>query len=273
MRSHTTMPPAGLSPSGFPGRLVLSTAALPVKMLTYLSFRKTRCYDASRFFGGQKVSYPGSVGEYRMIDRQRLHDDAYRWEVVAALMRDHASAIMQYCLTWLGTGLAEEVTQDVFVTAWQGLTRYQPEASLRTWLFGIAHHKCQQAYRNRARRQAIAQTFGDEIQSRVHMEESTTPEDLLTHAAEQARLHDQLTQLPNEDRILLTLWYWKELPVAEIAEIMGKPEAAIRKRLTVGSRPFPASCRSLCWSLDRRWTPQSPCRSVRRAGSVRHNWE
>jgi hypothetical protein len=36
----------------------------------------------------------------------------------------------------------------------------------------------------------------------------------------------------SQDRILLTLWYWKELPVAEIAEIMGKTEAAIRKRLT-----------------------------------------
>jgi RNA polymerase sigma-70 factor, ECF subfamily len=77
-----------------------------------------------------------------MVDRQRLHDDAYRWEVVAALMRDNADAILQYCLTWLGAGLAEEVTQDVFVTAWQGLTKYQPDASLRTWLFGIARHKC-----------------------------------------------------------------------------------------------------------------------------------
>ena len=98
-----------------------------------------------------------------MTDRQRLHDDTYRWEVVAALMRDHADAIMQYCLSWLGAGLAEEVTQDMFVTAWQGLPKYQPEASLRTWLFGIAHHKCQQAYRNRARRQAIARYIKDRL--------------------------------------------------------------------------------------------------------------
>jgi RNA polymerase sigma-70 factor, ECF subfamily len=178
------------------------------------------------------VSHPFWVGEYSMIDRQRLHDGAYRWGVVEVLMREHADAILQYCLTWLGEGLAEEVTQEVFVTAWQGLPKYRPDASLRTWLFGIAHHKCQQAYRNRARRQAIAQTFIGEIQTRAHAQESANPEDRLAHAGQQARLHESLTRLPNEDRILLTLWYWKELPVAEIAEIMGKTEAAIRKRLT-----------------------------------------
>ena len=46
------------------------------------------------------------------------------------------------------------------------------------------------------------------------------------------RLHDSLTKLSGEDRILLTLWYWKELPVAEIADILGKSVAAVRKRLT-----------------------------------------
>ena len=167
-----------------------------------------------------------------MIDRERLHEDAYRGELVTTLMREHADAIMRYCVTWLGTGLAEEVTQDVFVTAWQGLRTYQPEASLRTWLFGIARHKCQQAYRNRARRQTIAQTFSGEIYARAHAQAPDAPEGRLTQAAEQATLHACLAKLPIEDRILLTLWYWKELPVAEIADIMGKTEAAIRKRLS-----------------------------------------
>lgn len=41
------------------------------------------------------------------------------------------------------------------------------EKYLRTWLFGIARHKCQQAYRNRARRQAIAMTFAEERRARA----------------------------------------------------------------------------------------------------------
>jgi RNA polymerase sigma-70 factor (ECF subfamily) len=167
-----------------------------------------------------------------MIERQRLRDDAYCWEVVADLMRDHGDAIMHYCLTWLGEGLAEEVTQDVFVAAWSMLPKYRPDASLRTWLFGIARHKCQQTYRNRARRQAIAQTCLEDIRLHAHAEGSTSPEGLLAHAAQKARLADSLAQLRPEDRIVLTLWYWKELPAAEIADIMGKSVAAVRKQLT-----------------------------------------
>jgi hypothetical protein len=43
-----------------------------------------------------------------MIERQRPHEDAYRWGKGAALMQDHSDAILQYYLSWLEGGLAEE---------------------------------------------------------------------------------------------------------------------------------------------------------------------
>jgi RNA polymerase sigma factor (sigma-70 family) len=178
------------------------------------------------------VSQLGGVREYRVIDQQRVHEEDYREEVVVALMRDHGDAIMRFCIARLGEGLAEEVAQEVFVAAWEGLLKYRPEVSLQAWLFGIARNKCQQTYRNRARRQAIDEEHLEVIQERAHAQEPMSPEDAIAHATVRGRLHDSLTKLPTEDRILLTLWYWKELPVAEIAEIMGKTEAAIRKRLT-----------------------------------------
>jgi RNA polymerase sigma-70 factor, ECF subfamily len=179
-----------------------------------------------------RVSYLDSVREYIMIDPQRLHEEAYRWEVVAALLQDHGHEVMRYCLTWLGEGLAEEVTQEVFVTAWERLPTYRLEGSLRAWLFGIAKHKCQQTYRNRARRAAIDQDSLTAIRARVQVEGPKSPEESVAQAALAVRLHESLSKLASEDRILLTLWYWKELPAAEIAEILGKTEAAIRKRLS-----------------------------------------
>jgi RNA polymerase sigma-70 factor (ECF subfamily) len=167
-----------------------------------------------------------------MIDRQRLHEDAYRWDVVATLMHDYGDAIMQYCLTRLGEGLADEITQEVFVTAWQQLPKYRSTAPVRTWLFGIAHHKCQQTYRNWARRQAIAQAFGEEIRGRAHAQAPLTPDDLKTQGEISVQLHASLEKLRTEDRIVLTLWYWKELPLTEVADIMGKSVAAMRKQLS-----------------------------------------
>ena len=165
------------------------------------------------------------------IDWTRIHDQAYRWDIVAALMRDHGDAIAQYCTTWLGEGLAEEVTQDVFVSAWEQLPRFRPLASLRTWLFGIAHKKCQQTYRNHARRQAIARTFLDDIQQCIHTDSSLLPEHRAMQVSQHTRLHASLAALREDERILLTLRYWKELPVADIADIVGKSESAVRKRI------------------------------------------
>jgi RNA polymerase sigma-70 factor (ECF subfamily) len=181
------------------------------------------------------MSQLSRVGEYTrgtIIDQQRVLDEAYRWEIVEALMRDHGEAIMRFCVARLGEGLAEEVVQEVFVAAWEGLPRYRPTESLQAWLFGIARNKCQQVYRNRARRQSIDERDLELIRDRAHASGPTLPEDNMAQATMRGRLHDSLSKLPSEDRILLTLWYWKELPVVEIAEIMGRTEAAIRKRLT-----------------------------------------
>jgi RNA polymerase sigma factor (sigma-70 family) len=151
------------------------------------------------------VSQLGGVREYRVIDQQRVHEEDYREEVVVALMRDHGDAIMRFCIARLGEGLAEEVAQEVFVAAWEGLLKYRPEVSLQAWLFGIARNKCQQTYRNRARRQAIDEEHLEVIQERAHAQEPMSPEDAIAHATVRGRLHDSLTKLPTEDRILLTL--------------------------------------------------------------------
>jgi len=206
----------------------------PTRKISSLAFRQENpsVMMATPDWLAAQVSHPGSVGEYKVIDQQRLHEEAYREELVATLMRDHGDAIMHYCVVRLGEGLAEEVTQEVFVAAWQELPKYRPEAPLAAWLFGIARNKCQQAYRNRARRQAIDRENLDVIRQRAHVAGAASPEEDVAQADLCVRFHDGLTRLSSEDRILLTLWYWKELPVTEVAEIMGKSVAAIRKRLT-----------------------------------------
>jgi RNA polymerase sigma-70 factor (ECF subfamily) len=177
------------------------------------------------------MSHHSEVGECKVLEQDRLHDEAYRWEVVSQLMQENGDAIAQFCRSWLSEGLAEEVTQEVFVAAWENLPKYRPQASLRTWLFGIARNKCQQMYRNRARRQEIGRTFLDEIHARAHADRPVSPDALMEHASQEALLADCLSRLRDEERIVLTLRYWKEMPMDDIADVMGKSIAATRKRL------------------------------------------
>ncbi len=165
------------------------------------------------------------------IDAQRPMDDAYRDEVLIALVRDYHVSIMRYCVTRLGEEMGEEVAQEVFVTAWETLPKFRRDAALSTWLFGIAKNKCAQAFRNRSRRQAMAQAFMVDIRHHAHAEEPETPEHVMVARAQLARFAASLATLRDDERILLNLHYTKGLSIAEIVEIVGKSEAAIRKRL------------------------------------------
>jgi RNA polymerase sigma-70 factor (ECF subfamily) len=165
------------------------------------------------------------------IDAQRLTDDAYRYEVLTVLLREHQVGVMRYCVTRLGEDMGEEVAQEVFVTAWKTLPKFRQDAALSTWLFGIAKNKCAQAFRNRSRRQAMAQAFVVDIRHHAHAEEPETPEHVMVERAQLARLAASLTALRDDERILLNLHYTKGLPIPELSELMGKSEAAVRKRL------------------------------------------
>ena len=102
---------------------------------------------------------------------------------------------------------------------------------MSTWLIGIAKYKCIQAFRNRSRRQAIVHTFVEDIRHQTHAEGGETPEHMLVDQTHFASLADGLQQLRDDERILLNLRYYKGLPVAEVAELVGKSEAAVRKRI------------------------------------------
>jgi RNA polymerase sigma-70 factor (ECF subfamily) len=172
------------------------------------------------------------------IDPQRLRDQEYRAAVFTALMRAHEAAIRHHCVLRLGEGVGDEVAQDVFVTAWETLTRFRQEGHVRAWLFGIAGKKCLQAFRNRSRRAAIAHEFVADIRAQAHGAVPETPEQTvlaqtqarLDHARLQ-RLADCLAGLRPADSVVLTLRYSRGLALREIAAVVGISEAAVRKRL------------------------------------------
>ena len=165
------------------------------------------------------------------IDAQRLTDAAYRDAVLTALVQTYQAGIVRYCVTRLGEDIGEEVAQEVFVTAWETLPKFRQDAALSTWLFGIAKNKCAQAFRNRSRRQAMAQAFVVDIRHHAHAEEPEMPEHVMVERAQLARFAASFTVLRDDERILLNLHYTKGLTIAEIVEIVGKSEAAVRKRL------------------------------------------
>ena len=86
-----------------------------------------------------------------LISRARAGDgDAFR-ELTEPYLRE----LQVHCYRMLGSIQdAEDALQNTLLTAWQGLSGFEGRASLRTWLYKIATHRCLDTRRAASRRPA-----------------------------------------------------------------------------------------------------------------------
>ena len=99
---------------------------------------------------------------------------------LALLMEAYGAAVHRFCLRMVqDPELANDMHQTTFVQAYESLAGFKGDALLRTWLYGIARHRCLDALKAERRRKArfevtdqppeyAASTFGSAEQLRDH---------------------------------------------------------------------------------------------------------
>lgn len=122
---------------------------------------------------------------------------------------------------------AEDLTQQTFMGLVQGKDRFRGDASFRTYVFMIARKRLYSHLRERDR-------------AREPIEVSTTsvadlglvsPSRAVMVRQEQHLLLLALRRLPIEMQVALELFYWEELSVAEIADVLETPVGTVKSRL------------------------------------------
>jgi RNA polymerase sigma-70 factor, ECF subfamily len=127
------------------------------------------------------------------------------------------------------TGHGEEVAQEVFLGAYAALPRFRREASLRTWLLAIARKQCLKALRDRRRRRQLEADRRQEMARGAHR----TPPDPAAEDPEvlRQRVRRGLDRLGAAERTVLLLRYETGLTLVEVAHIVGRSEAGVRRQL------------------------------------------
>ncbi|MEM7264230.1 MAG: RNA polymerase sigma factor [Planctomycetota bacterium] len=174
-----------------------------------------------------QASQPGEWGEAAV--------DSDVDDVAAALGGDHGAferIVARYQSTMTTQMLrfsrersvVESLVQDTFVEAFVSLRTYRGKAPLLHWLRRIAVRVGYRFWKESDReRKRAAQPFPAE---------SVAATDAADEAAEAAdRLHGHLGGLAPRDRLVLTLLYWEDLSVAEIANLTGWSQAAVKVQL------------------------------------------
>lgn len=129
---------------------------------------------------------------------------------------------------------AEEVAQDAFVSVWKSIGAFRGDASFSTWLYRIVWRKAldrTELLRNRGRREIAV-----DDPARVEAEATSTEAGAADPArsarsAESARMERLLAALPEAPRAVVTLYYYEDRSVGEVAAALGLPEGTVKTHL------------------------------------------
>jgi RNA polymerase sigma-70 factor (ECF subfamily) len=113
--------------------------------------------------------------------------------------------------------LAEELTSETMLAAVDALNRDARPSSLSTsWLLGIARHKLVDYWRRLGREERSLRTIATQ---ELGVEQVEDPWDIHLDAL---RARETLVRLAAQHRLVLTLRYLDDLPVADVADILDR---------------------------------------------------
>jgi len=125
---------------------------------------------------------------------------------------------------------AEEVTQQVFISAWRSRHTLTPSpAALPAWLIGIARHKVADVRAARAR-DADRVAAAAAVPGALEADTSAADEEI----ADRLVVRQAVEELPDPRRTILFLAFWEERSHAEIAETVGLPLGTVKSHVRRG---------------------------------------
>lgn len=125
---------------------------------------------------------------------------------------------------------SEDIAQDAFLSAWQHLARLQNPASFLPWLRQITRNLAHDHLR--ARRQRPLDGEAAELAIAHAADPQATPMQRLIDDERDTVAADLISELPDESREVLLLFYREGRSSRQVATLLGLSDAAVRKRLS-----------------------------------------
>jgi RNA polymerase sigma-70 factor (ECF subfamily) len=123
---------------------------------------------------------------------------------------------------------AEEITQDTFIKAYKSIHKFKGDSKFSTWIYRVAYNTCLDAIKKHKK-----------LQSNVPINEYTEHEvkainnalDIMEAKERSVVIKNCIEKLPSEDAFLMTLYYYEELSLDEIADITGLKANNVKVKL------------------------------------------
>ncbi|MCK4750612.1 MAG: sigma-70 family RNA polymerase sigma factor [Bacteroidales bacterium] len=163
-------------------------------------------------------------GEKYYINRVKNGDkESFAW-----LVDTHQDMVYTICLRMITNEAdATEAAQDVFVKAYRSIQDFQEKSKFSTWLYRITYNQCISVIRKKVKIIDLV----DEVPHDAVSEDDMSGLDRISAEERGRYLQMAIEALPETDAVVVTLFYYDELSLEEIADITGLTGSNIRIKL------------------------------------------
>lgn len=145
------------------------------------------------------------------------------WEAVISQNYKSIYRFMAYLTA--DVSLAEDLTQETFVSAWTNIDRFKGRASIGTWLHRIAYNKFIDARRNLKRRVASISGLG---KPQPDVPETSNPLYRLMADEHSRLLYEAIRRLASPEYIVIVLHYIQGLSFRQMAKVLDVPVGTVK---------------------------------------------
>lgn len=141
--------------------------------------------------------------------------------IVSDLMGKYADSVLRMCYLYLKDyHLAEDVTQETFIRVMKNYDKFRKESSVKTWIIQIAINLCKNQMKTWWYKR---QNFDDvmEIAYDVYYD----------GCMDRQELFNKINKLSPKHKEIILLYYYQEMSVSEIAEVLKLKGSAVKVRL------------------------------------------
>lgn len=140
------------------------------------------------------------------------------------LAKRYEAKVYRLCVAFLRDPVAaQDVAQESLIRVWKALPSYNATAALSTWIYAITRNRCLTAL---ASGQKVLSLSDETVEAEA---EAVAVVDGNSETV--STLHRLVDDLPEAARRVITLFYFEERSVAEVAALLGCPEGTVKTHL------------------------------------------
>jgi RNA polymerase sigma-70 factor (ECF subfamily) len=148
-------------------------------------------------------------------------------EEFVADVRAHQAVLARLVRRFTPEADADDVVQESLSAAWRSRQTFDPQrGSFRAWLLAIAMNECRRAARRRRRNEIVVAALSGHVRDALRINDEVGRADLVDDAVERA-----IAGLSDRQRLVVNLYYFVDLPVDEVARILGIASGTVKSSL------------------------------------------